>query len=94
MAFDPQGRLWVVELRDYPFLAAGAKPSSRIRILKDKNHDGVFETASTFADGLLIPTGLQLWGSGAFVTLAGEVAYFPDDDRDGRAAPRPDTGQR
>lgn len=85
MAFDPQGRLWVVELRDYPFLAAGAKPSSRIRILKDKNHDGVFETASTFADGLLIPTGLQLWGSGAFVTLAGEVAYFPDDDRDGRA---------
>jgi putative membrane-bound dehydrogenase-like protein len=85
MAFDAQGRLWVVEMRDYPFLADGAKPSSRIRILEDKNQDGVFETAGTFADGLLIPTGLQLWGSGAFVTLAGEVAYFSDDDCDGRA---------
>ena len=85
MAFDAQGRLWVVEMRDYPFLGEGAKPSSRIRILEDKNQDGVFETAGTFADGLLIPTGLQLWGSGAFVTLAGEVAYFPDDDHDGRA---------
>lgn len=85
MAFDAQGRLWVVEMRDYPFLADGAKPSSRIRILEDKDHDGLFETAGTFADGLLIPTGLQLWGFGAFVTLAGEVAYFPDDDHDGRA---------
>jgi len=85
MAFDAQGRLWVVEMRDYPFLAEGAKPSSRIQILEDKNQDGVYETAGTFADGLLIPTGLQLWGSGAFVTLAGEVAYFSDDDHDGRA---------
>lgn len=85
MAFDPQGRLWVVEMHDYPLLAEGAKPSSRIRILEDKNQDGVFETASTFADGLLFPTGLQLWGAGVFVTLAGEVAYFPDDDRNGRA---------
>ncbi|MBL9165835.1 MAG: c-type cytochrome [Planctomycetaceae bacterium] len=85
MAFDPQGRLWVVEMRDYPLLAAGAPPSSRIRILEDKNRDGRFESASTFADGLLFPTGLQLWGSGAFVTLAGEIAYFPDDDHDSRA---------
>ena len=85
MAFDSQGRLWVVEMRDYPYVAAGEKPSSRIRILADKDRDGLYESADTFADGLLIPTGLQLWGSGAFVTLAGEVAYFPDDDHDGRA---------
>jgi putative membrane-bound dehydrogenase-like protein len=85
MAFDPQGRLWVVEMRDYPVLAEGAKPSSRIRILDDKDGDGVFETANTFAEDLLFPTGLQPWGSGAFVTLAGEVAFFPDDDQDGRA---------
>jgi putative membrane-bound dehydrogenase-like protein len=85
MAFDPQGRLWVVEMHDYPLLAEGAKPSSRIRILEDKNGDGFFETASTFADGLLFPTGLQLWGNGAFVTLAGELAYFPDENQDGRA---------
>lgn len=85
IAFDHQGRLWVIEMRDYPTLAKGAKPSSRIRILRDNDGDGVFETADTFAADLPLPTGLQLWKSGAFVTLAGEVAYFPDDNHDGRA---------
>ena len=85
MAIDHLGRLWVVEMRDYPFLADGESPSSRIRILEDADQDGFFETASTFVDGLLFPTGLQLWKSGAFVTLAGELAYFPDEDHDGRA---------
>ncbi|MCC6492052.1 MAG: c-type cytochrome [Pirellulales bacterium] len=85
IAFDAQNRLWVVEMRDYPVLGEGAAPASRIRILEDRNGDGRFETARTFADGLLFPTGLQLWGTGAFVTLAGEIAYFPDDNNDGRA---------
>jgi putative membrane-bound dehydrogenase-like protein len=85
IAFDAEGRLWVVEMRDYPTLAKGAAPSSRIRILEDRDADGRYESARTFADGLVFPTGLQLWRSGAFVTLAGEVAYFPDDDCDGRA---------
>ena len=71
IAFDAEGRLWVVEMRDYPTLAEGAAPSSRIRILEDRDGDGRYESAQTFADGLLFPTGLQLWGSGAFVTLAG-----------------------
>jgi putative membrane-bound dehydrogenase-like protein len=85
MSFDSRGRLWVVEMPDYPLLAEGATPGSRIRILIDKDEDGIYESASVFAEGLLFPTGLQLWGSGAFVTLAGEVAFFPDDDDDGRA---------
>ena len=71
IAFDHQGRLWVIEMRDYPTPAKGAKPSSRIRILRDNDGDGVFETADTFAADLPLPTGLQLWKSGAIVTLAG-----------------------
>src|SRR5947208_10192535 len=36
MAFDPQGRLWVVEMRDYPNgPGKGEKPMGRIRILED-----------------------------------------------------------
>ena len=85
VAFDPQGRLWVVEMRDYPLLPEGGTPSSCIKILEDKDQDGRYESVSIFAENLLFPTGLQLWGSGAFVTLAGEIAYFPDDDGDGRA---------
>ena len=72
-------------MRDYPLLPEGGKPSSCIKILEDKDRDGRYESASVFAEGLLFPTGLQLWGSGAFVALAGEIAYFPDDDGDGRA---------
>lgn len=85
IAFDEDGRLWVVEMRDYPTLAPGAKPMSRIRVLEDRDRDGRFESATTFADGLMFPTGLQLWRGGAMVTLAGEVAYFCDTDHDGRS---------
>src|SRR5436189_3336067 len=48
MAFAPDGRLWVVEMRDYPNgPAAGQKPAGRIRILDDKDGDGFYETATT-----------------------------------------------
>jgi putative membrane-bound dehydrogenase-like protein len=85
IAFDEDGRLWVVEMRDYPTLEPGAEPASRIRVLRDRDGDGRFETAATFADRLLFPTGLQPWRGGVIVTLAGEVAFFPDDNRDDRA---------
>src|SRR5690242_1246842 len=51
LRFDEQGRLWVVEMRDYPHgPAKGEKAQSRIRILTDANDDGLYETATTFAD--------------------------------------------
>src|SRR5438874_8378653 len=38
MAFDPAGRLWVVEMRDYPNGPEKGKPAQgRIRILEDKD---------------------------------------------------------
>src|SRR5213080_102045 len=49
--FDEGGRMWVVEMRDYPLgnPIKGGEPLSRIRVLEDKEGDGVFETATTFA---------------------------------------------
>lgn len=85
IAFDESGKLWVVEMRDYPILAEGEKPASRIRVLEDRNDDGRYETSTLFADELLFPTGVQPWQGGAIVTLAGEIAYFKDTDNDGRA---------
>ena len=80
------GRLWVVEMPDYPTGPPdGAAPRGRVRVLSDEDRDGTFETAATFADGLDQPTGVQPWRTGCLVTLAGELAYLPDDDRDGRA---------
>src|SRR5678816_806036 len=83
--FDEDGRMWVVEMRDYPLgNPTGGEPLSRIRVLEDRDGDGKFETATTFADKLLFVTGLQPWKGGVFVTLAGRLAYMKDTDGDGR----------
>lgn len=84
--FDEDGRMWVVEMRDYPLgNPAGGEPLSRIRVLEDTDGDGRFESATTFSDKLLFVTGVQPWKGGAFVTLSGRVAYMKDIDGDGRA---------
>jgi putative membrane-bound dehydrogenase-like protein len=85
--FDEAGRMWVVEMRDYPLgnPQPGGPPLSRIRILSDRDGDGRYETATTFADELLFVTGLQPWQGGAFVTLSGALVYMKDTDGDGRA---------
>lgn len=84
--FDEQGRLWVVEMRDYPLGAAGGNPArSRISLLEDGDADGQYETATVFADDLAFATGVQPWKGGVIVTMAGQVAYMKDNDGDNRA---------
>ena len=84
--FDEDGRLWVVEMRDYPYgPGEGKPPLSTIRVLTDEDGDGRYETSRLFADHLLFPTGLQPWRGGVIVTLAGQVNFLKDTDDDGRA---------
>src|SRR5262245_37438008 len=53
MAFDENGKLWVVEMRDYPNGPAAGQPEGRIKVLEDKDGDGLYETSTLFANGLL-----------------------------------------
>lgn len=86
MAFDEDGRLWVVEMSDYPSgPSKGQKPAGRIRILEDKDGDGFFETASTWADHLLFANGISLWQDGAIVTMAPKIVHFRDPGQTGKA---------
>lgn len=86
IAFDEHLRMWVVEMTDYPNgPPQDAPPLSRIRLLEDRDRDGVYETATVFADKLLFATGIQPWRGGVIVTFAGEVGYFKDQDGDGKA---------
>ncbi|HWB01026.1 MAG TPA: PVC-type heme-binding CxxCH protein, partial [Pirellulales bacterium] len=86
LRFDEDGRLWVVEMRDYPNPPAeGEKPRSRIRLLEDRDGDGRYETSHIFADHLLFATGLQPWRGGVFVTVSGKILYMKDTDGDHRA---------
>ncbi|MCH7988669.1 MAG: hypothetical protein IID46_05885, partial [Planctomycetes bacterium] len=82
--FDERGRMWVVEMIDYPNgPKPGQPPLSRIKILEDTNNDGRYETSHIFADQLLFVTGLQPWKGGVIVTMAGKVAYMKDTNGDG-----------
>jgi putative membrane-bound dehydrogenase-like protein len=84
--FDEDGRMWMAQMRDYPLGPSdGGEPLSQIRVLEDRDGDGRFETATTFADKLPFVTGLQPWKGGVFVTLAGRVAYMKDTSGDGRS---------
>lgn len=89
MSFDEHGRLWVVEMPDYPNgPPAGQAPAGRIKILTDRDGDGFYETASIFAEGLLFANGLQLWKNGAFVTKAPELLYLAVTGGSGKADQR------
>ncbi|WP_158633643.1 PVC-type heme-binding CxxCH protein [Tautonia sociabilis] len=86
IAFDERGRLWVVEMRDYPNgPAPGDPPEGRLSVLEDRDGDGRFEHARVFADGLLFANGVLPWGDGAIVTAAPHIVWLLDDDGDGRA---------
>lgn len=58
IAFDADGRLWVVEMSDYPNGPGEGQPGkSRIRVLTDDDGDGRYENPVTFADELLFANG-------------------------------------
>jgi putative membrane-bound dehydrogenase-like protein len=79
MAFDEDGRLWVVEMRDYPNgPRPGEKPQGRIKVLEDKDGDGFYETATVVADNLLYANGLLPWNGGVVVTMAPHIVYIKD----------------
>ncbi len=84
--FDERGRLWVVEMRDYPNGPSDSEPpKSRIKILEDSDFDGRFEKAVVFVDELLFATGIQPYRDGAIVTAGDKVLFLRDTDQDGKA---------
>jgi putative membrane-bound dehydrogenase-like protein len=82
LAFDEEGRLWVVEMVDYPFNEAeGNPPQGRLVVLEDTDGDGKFDTRRVIADKIQWPTGLALWDGGAYVVAAPNLYYLKDGVR-------------
>ena len=89
MTWDERGRLWVVELYEYPLGAApGTKPRDRIKILEDTKGDGHADKVTVFADGLNLATGIQLGYGGVFVGQAPDLLFLEDTNHDGVADKR------
>ena len=82
MSFDERGRLFVVEMLDYPL-----KPEAlgRIKLLEDLDGDGRFEKSTIFTDNLHFPNGVMAWRGGILVTCAPDILYLADTDGDNRA---------
>ncbi|HEY2572547.1 MAG TPA: PVC-type heme-binding CxxCH protein, partial [Verrucomicrobiaceae bacterium] len=87
--WDARGRMWVVEMADYPFHEShGQTHLGRVKILEDTDGDGIYDKATIFLDDLMYPTGLSLWKNGAFVISVPEVFFAEDTDGDGKADKR------
>src|SRR5262245_38861250 len=85
-AFDEKGRLYVAEMRDYPYLPKpGQKPLGTVRLLEDTDGDGAFDKSTVFADGLLWAAGIAPWKGGVFVAAPPDIWYLKDTNGDGKA---------
>lgn len=88
MRFDPQGRIWVIGSTVYPQLEPGQVPNDKVIVLEDTNHDGVCDKTTVFAEGLMIPTGLELGDGGVYLGHGTDLLFLKDTDGDGKADER------
>ncbi|MCC7374456.1 MAG: c-type cytochrome [Verrucomicrobiales bacterium] len=88
VSFDwgADGRLWVVEMRDYPLgLDGKGQPGGVVKVLERPNPDGRFEKEITFLEGIPFPSSVMPWKKGALIAAAPDLFYAEDTDGDGRA---------
>jgi putative membrane-bound dehydrogenase-like protein len=92
--WDERGRLWVLQTSDYPQAKPGMVSDDRIIILEDTDGDGCANKATTFAQGLSQPMGLELaprdagvkspYGHSVYVGEGEKLWLMHDDDGDDR----------
>lgn len=97
-AIGPDGKLWVVEMGDYPRGLHGqgpadgirhepwdGQPGGRIKVLVDQDGDGTYDKAEIFADHLSFPTGVFPWRDGVLASGAPDILFLKDTDGDLKA---------
>lgn len=83
MAFDADGRLYVVEMSGY----SEQRDEQRgvVRLLEDADGNGTYEKSTVFADGLFWAVAVTCWDGGVFVGDPPNIWYMKDTDGDGQA---------
>lgn len=85
--FDTKGRLWVADMPGFMNNLEGKgedDPTGSIRILEDKDQDGVMDHAKIFLDSLVLPRALALVYGGLLYVEPPKLWFVEiDDDRPG-----------
>jgi mono/diheme cytochrome c family protein/glucose/arabinose dehydrogenase len=79
MQFDGDGRLWVVEMRDYmpnPEGKGEDRSIGRVSILEDTDGDGKMDKSTIFLDHLVLPRGIGLFNGGALVAEPPKLTFY------------------
>jgi glucose/arabinose dehydrogenase/mono/diheme cytochrome c family protein len=91
IAFDGNGRMFVLELRGYMQTADAngeLDPVGRISVHEDRDNDGKYETHKVFIDHLVFPRFVMPFGPNAVLAKesnADELWKYTDTDGDGTA---------
>ncbi|MFT7641369.1 MAG: putative heme-binding domain-containing protein [Pirellulaceae bacterium] len=83
--WDPAGKMYVTVTTTYPHVFPGDVPNDKIIVLEDVDKDGEADKSTVFAEGLNIPTGLELGDGGVYVGQNTEILFLKDTDNDGKA---------
>ncbi len=88
MAFDGQGRLWVVEMRGFMRdidRSRVKEPDGRVVVLEDLDGDGLMDRRTVFMDGLILPRSISIQSDGILIAENKPLWFAQDLDGDLKA---------
>ncbi len=85
MAFDENGRLFVVERPEEPRRTGTNAPVGRIRVLEDPEGEGTYHSSTVYADNLPWASAVACYGGGVFVVAGPDLLYLKDTRTNGIA---------